>query len=67
MRGRIAVGELSPGQPLPSLKEFMEEHGCSTGTAHRAIALLAEDGLIITRRGFRAIVATAELDIGTYS
>src|SRR6185437_3468208 len=59
MRNRIVAGELKPGQPLPSLKEIMREHGCSMGTAHRAIALLAEDGLIITRRGFRAIVATA--------
>jgi site-specific recombinase XerD len=60
LRARIAAGELAPGQPLPSLKEIMQEHGCSMGTAHRAVALLAEDGLTTTRRGFRAVVARDE-------
>lgn len=60
MRARIVAGEWHPGQPLPSLQEIMREHGCSMGTAHRAVALLAEDGLIVTGRGFRAIVGTAE-------
>lgn len=60
IRARITAGELAAGQPLPSLNEIMHEHGCSMGTAHRAVALLAQDGLVITRRGFRAIVAQPE-------
>ena len=60
LRARIAAGELAPGCPLPSLNELMREHGCSMGTAHRAVAQLAEEGLAITRRGFRATVATNE-------
>jgi integrase len=60
LRRRIEVGELEPGQTLPSLNELMQEHGCSIGTAHRAVALLAAEGLVVTRRGFRATVASPE-------
>jgi hypothetical protein len=33
------------------------------GTAHRAVALLAGQGMVVTRRGFRATVASAEHEI----
>jgi integrase len=56
LRERIDGGDLAPGQVLPALEQIAREHGVSIGTAHRAVALLAKDGLVDTRRGMRAVV-----------
>ena len=67
LRRSILDVDLTAGQQLPALHEIMQAHGCSIGTAHRAVALLAGEGLVLTRRGFRAIVTTPEPGSGTHS
>jgi integrase len=57
LRECIVSGELIPGQELPALNEIAQAHGVALSTAHRAVALLAEENPVIARRGFRAIVA----------
>lgn len=44
LRAEIDRGELTPGSPLPAVKELMAEHAVSAGTVNRAIALLKEAG-----------------------
>jgi integrase len=56
LRGQIATGRLRPGDQLPTIVELAAAHSVSVGTAHRAIDLLHQDGLIEVSRGKRATV-----------
>jgi integrase len=56
LRDNIVSGRLRPGDQLPTLVELAAEFTVAVGTAHRAISLLAEDGLIDVTRGGRAVV-----------
>src|SRR5689334_1899925 len=49
LRGRIQAGEFRPGEdPLPSEKDLVEAFEVSRDTARRAVALLREEGLVVT-------------------
>jgi DNA-binding GntR family transcriptional regulator len=48
LRGRIERGELEPRQPLPSELSLTQQYGVSRGTARRAVAILRDEGLIVT-------------------
>jgi integrase len=56
LRGSITCGVLPDGHPLPSVKDLSKRYGVSVGTAHRAVALLQVDGLVVASRGRRAVV-----------
>jgi hypothetical protein len=58
LRARIDAGELAPGDTMPTVKELAAANGVSVGTAHRALALLADEGRVTVSRGVRAIVAS---------
>jgi DNA-binding transcriptional regulator YhcF (GntR family) len=60
LRGLIRSGELAPGDRVPSEADLAREHDVSRDTAQRALAVLAEEGLIIRRRGVGTLVAEAE-------
>jgi DNA-binding FadR family transcriptional regulator len=51
LRGRIARGDLRPGDPLPSENELTEELGFSRPTIREALRILEHDGLIEVKRG----------------
>jgi integrase len=57
LRAAIRCGALNAGDALPPVKTLAARYSVSEGTAHRAIALLADDAAIIVSRGRRAIVA----------
>jgi integrase/DNA-binding transcriptional regulator YhcF (GntR family) len=57
LRGAIMSGFAAPGSPLPPMKTLASRYGVSPSTAHRAIALLVEAGLVKASRGVRATVA----------
>jgi integrase len=59
LRDEIQRGLLKPGDQLPTVAELAAAHTVSVGTAHRAIALLKNEGLIEVARGRRAIVSTS--------
>lgn len=49
LRGRIEAGEWVPEQdPLPSLKQLVQQTGVATTTVLRALDVLREAGLIYT-------------------
>ncbi|WP_331033300.1 histidine utilization repressor [Brevundimonas sp.] len=54
---RILSGEWSPGFRIPFEHELMLEYGCSRMTVNKALAPLAERGMIIRRRRFGSFVA----------
>jgi GntR family transcriptional regulator len=58
---RIASGELAPGHQLPTERELSETFGVSRVTVRRAIALLAESGLVYAIQGRGTYVAPEHL------
>jgi len=57
LREQIESGRLAPGALVPTTTELATTHRVSIATSHRAIALLATEGLIEVSRGRRAVVA----------
>lgn len=53
LRGAIFLGALGPGAALPTVVDLARRYGVAVGTAHRAISVLATDGLIEVARGRR--------------
>jgi DNA-binding GntR family transcriptional regulator len=51
LRARIESGELAPNRPIPSETALQQEHGVARGTARRAVALLRDEGLVVTVKG----------------
>ena len=48
LRQRITTGEYPAGRQLPSIMAFMGEFGLAAKTVQRALAVLAEEGLVQT-------------------
>ena len=63
LRAQIARGDLAAGSPLPSRKELAETYDVAVGTAHRAVVLLEEWGLIAPRRGHPAVVVEPAVEL----
>ena len=51
LRGKIESGELQPGRKIPSEKDIMDVTGVARTTARRAVAVLREEGLVVTTPG----------------
>jgi GntR family transcriptional regulator len=56
LRERIRTGELTPGQPVPSVRSLAGDYGVTTVTANRALDLLRSEGLVDTRPGLGTFV-----------
>lgn len=56
VRDLIGAGEFGPGAKLPKHEELIETYGVSLGTVKRALGLLQDEGLIVSRRGEGAFV-----------
>jgi GntR family transcriptional regulator len=56
LRVAIQDGGLAPGAELPSEADLARQHAVSKDAVRRALAVLRAEGLIITRRGYRAII-----------
>jgi integrase len=56
LRQDINAGLLQPGEELPTMAQIAAKHTVAVGTAHRAVALLANEGLVEIARGRRAVV-----------
>lgn len=64
IRRRIDLGELRPGDPVPSARRLTREHGVAIATATKVLALLRDEGLVLTRPGAGTVVAPAERPSG---
>jgi len=56
LRDQIGSGALAPGDRLPSEPELIAEHQASRNTVRLAIALLTNQGLVVTRQGLGTFV-----------
>jgi DNA-binding GntR family transcriptional regulator len=52
----IRAGDLTPGEPLPAIAEIASRYGVAAGTVKRALAVLRNEGLIVTRHGIGSSV-----------
>jgi GntR family transcriptional regulator len=52
----IENGEYPPGTQLPTLEELAGRHLCSLAVARQAVAVLRQQGLVITRQGTGSFV-----------
>jgi len=57
IRDAISTGALSPGEPLPSVRQLHELQGIRIATLQHALAALEEEGQIVLRQGRSATVA----------
>lgn len=57
IRARIRSGELAVGDPVPSTRSIVAEHGVAMATASRVLDALRRDGLVEVRRGVGTMVA----------
>ncbi|MUL39898.1 winged helix-turn-helix transcriptional regulator [Streptomonospora sp. PA3] len=48
IREQIQSGSLKPRDPIPSESELVADHGVARETARRAVALLREEGWVVT-------------------
>jgi DNA-binding GntR family transcriptional regulator len=51
LRARIESGQLLPDRPVPSESQLQQEFGVARGTARKAIAVLREQGFVVTVKG----------------
>jgi DNA-binding transcriptional MocR family regulator len=60
LRGAIFDGKYVDGEQLPTIKQLAETYEVASGTAQRAVSLLASWGLVAVSRGLRAVVRVSE-------
>jgi integrase len=57
IREAITAGQLVPGESLPSVRRVADRYGLPVTAIHKALGILADEGLIAVRQGRRAVVA----------
>jgi DNA-binding GntR family transcriptional regulator len=57
LRGEIQARRLLPGEQVPSATALAKQFSVSRNTAVRALAVLRDEGLVITQRGWGSFVA----------
>lgn len=73
VRDRIVHGTLVPGDRLPTEREMAEQHGVSRAVIREAVAKLIHEGLVTSRQGVGAFVASPDaastlvLDPGSFA
>lgn len=51
LREMITSGDVTPRQPMPSIKNIAQQYGVAKGTAEKAFAVLRDEGLVVTVPG----------------
>jgi DNA-binding GntR family transcriptional regulator len=57
LRRQIESGELQPGDQLPTVAVLAKRYQVSTATVSKALRILKDEGLIVTRHGWGTHVA----------
>ncbi len=65
LRARILAGRYEPGHAVPSEKQLEQEFGIARGTTRKAIALLRDEGLVVTVAG-RGTYVVSEAELREY-
>jgi len=62
LEDRIRSGAWPPGHRIPFEHELTAQYGCARMTVNKAVASLAESGLIVRRRGAGSVVAEPRVE-----
>jgi GntR family transcriptional regulator len=65
LRARILTRRIQPGHVIPSENQLQQEYGISRNTSRRAIALLRDEGLVVTVAG-RGTYVVSEAELQRY-
>jgi AcrR family transcriptional regulator len=60
LRQRIVSGSLRPGERVPSTRQLVRDFGVAMATATRALAVLRDEGLVVSRPGSGTVVRTPD-------
>jgi DNA-binding GntR family transcriptional regulator len=60
LQAAIDAGKYPPGSQLPSYEQLAEEFGVAIGTAKRAVGVLRDENVVVTRHGMGTFVRTPE-------
>jgi GntR family transcriptional regulator len=55
----VVTGQLRPGDPFPSVRALSYELKINPNTAHRIVAALTDDGLLVVRPGIGTVVSAS--------
>ena len=53
----VVAGQLSPGQPFPSVRTVSQELKINPNTAHKIVAALVAEGVLVTTPAVGSVVA----------
>lgn len=53
----IRSGELAPGEQLPTTAVLADRYGVSPATVAKALRVLRDEGLVVTRHGWGSFVS----------
>jgi DNA-binding GntR family transcriptional regulator len=67
LQEQIAMGGLRPGDRLPSESQLCEYHGVSRMTIRRAINILIEQGVVITKQGQGTFIKPMQFWAATFN
>jgi len=67
LQEQIAMGRLRPGDRLPSESQLCEYHGVSRMTIRRAINILIEQGVVITKQGQGTFIKPMQFWAATFN
>jgi GntR family transcriptional regulator len=51
LRAKIELGELAPGEQIPTYDKLADQYMCSLGAVRKAVDLLKQQGLLISEQG----------------
>jgi GntR family transcriptional regulator len=57
VRRAVVTGQLRAGDPFPSVRDLSQALKINPNTAHRIVALLADEGLLAVRPGIGTVVS----------
>jgi DNA-binding GntR family transcriptional regulator len=57
LRAQIVVGDLTPGERVPSIVDLATEYHVTTGTVQKALRILKGEGLIVSVPSYGTFVA----------
>ena len=60
IRRRIEIGDLKPGDKLPTTRELADQYDTSTGTVRKAVEILLEAEILEGRQGLGVFVPATE-------
>jgi len=60
VRRAVVTGQLRPGDAFPSVRALSQELKINPNTAHKIVAALVQDGLLIVRAGIGTVVSEGE-------